>query len=259
MLAVVIALAFVVALLSILVVGLLVSHGAVLRRLHNLDPAAVSGNTAGNDAGNNAAAGSTPGTSLAGTHGGVLADRPDHRLARDISGLSPNGSAVTVGLTAARQPTLLAFLSTGCMTCAGFWDAFRSGQGVALDERGIRLVIVTRGADGESPAEVRRLAPGDVTTVQSNAAWSDYDVPANPYFVLVGAGGVVAGEGAAPGWPALLNLLQRAETDGTLPTGRPIRRRGRSSRLDRSDAHLARVGIGPGHDSLYPPEATESA
>ena len=243
--AVVVALAFVVAMLSVLVVGLLVSHGAILRRLHALDAGAPP----------------VPADAVA---AGAMAppaniDRPDHRIASDVTGLSPVGSAVSVGLASARQPTLLAFLSTGCTTCAGFWDAFRTGQAAALDERGIRLVIVTRGVDGESPAEVRRLAPAEVTTVQSNAAWSDYDVPANPYFVLVGAGGTVAGEGTAPGWPALLNLLQRAEADGTLPTGRPIRRRGRTSRLDRSDEHLARVGIGPGHDSLYPPEAPTSA
>ena len=241
--AVVVALAFVVAMLSVLVVGLLVSHGAILQRLHALDAGAPAADAVAADA-------MAPPANI---------DRPDHRIASDVTGLSPAGSALSVGLASARQPTLLAFLSTGCTTCAGFWDAFRTGQAAALDERGIRLIIVTRGVDGESPAEVRRLAPAEVMTVQSNAAWSDYDVPANPYFVLVGVGGTVAGEGAAPGWPALLNLLQRAEADGTLPTGRPIRRRGHASRLDRSDEHLARVGIGPGHDSLYPPEAPTSA
>ena len=121
-----------------------------------------------------------------------------------------------------------------------------------------RLFDIIRGADAEIPAEVRRLAPPDVTTVLSSAAWADFDVPANPYFVLIGPGGTVAGEGAAPGWPALLNLLERAEVDGTLPTGRPIRRRGRNNRLDRSDELLARAGVGPGHESLSPPTAGDS-
>ena len=256
MFAVLIALCVVVAILCVLVVGLLLSHGAILRQLHEagagLEPLQSS-----------AGQGNRPAT--AGHEQRAVASaghRPDHRQASDLSGLSPSGSAITVGLATARQPTLLAFLSTGCTTCAGFWDAFGSGQAGALDERGIRLVIVTRGADGESPAEVRRLAPPDITTVQSNAAWQDYDVPANPYFVLIGTGGTVAGEGAAPGWPALLNLLQRTEADGTLPTGPAIRGRDRGrgrarpSRIDRSDEHLAQVGIGPGHESLYPTDAS---
>ena len=54
--------------------------------------------------------------------------------------------------------TLLAFLSSGCATCAGFWEAFRTPTSSGLPA-GTRLVVVTKGPDMEIPAEVAALAP----------------------------------------------------------------------------------------------------
>lgn len=237
-------LAVAVGILSVLVVGLLQSHGEILRRLHNLDTSVPLHRPVEHNAPERS------GTSL---RPGGIPDRPDGAPAQDIGGVTPGGAAVMVGLSATRQPTLLAFLSTGCATCAGFWEAFRAGRAASLDRQGIRLVIVARSADAESPAEVARLAPPGVTVLQSSAAWEAYDVPANPYFVLVGTGGTVAGEGAAPSWLQLESLLQRAEADGTLPTARRYTRRPRLT--DRSDEQLARAGIHPGHPSLDPGKA----
>ena len=63
--------------------------------------------------------------------------------AHDISGTTPDGDAVVVSM-AVGSNTVLAFLSTGCLTCRTFWDGLQpqveaiDGGGVAetLDQTG---------------------------------------------------------------------------------------------------------------------------
>ena len=59
--------------------------------------------------------------------------------------------AVSIAVAPARVDTLLAFLSSGCTTCAAFWEAFRDERRLGLPG-GTRLVVVTRGPGRESPA-----------------------------------------------------------------------------------------------------------
>jgi hypothetical protein len=122
--------------------------------------------------------------------------------AHDIAGITPIGSATMAGVVGAGHSTLLAFLSSGCGTCADFWRAFGDGEGTRLPGRDTRLVIVTKGPEAESVSAVGALAPPSVTTIMSSEAYDDYSVPANPYFILVdGPTGRVLGEGAAA-WPS---------------------------------------------------------
>ncbi len=269
-------LAFMVVVLTVMVVGLLRSHAVIVRALHQ---AGVS-----LDPNNQPESSSPPPLRAAGdidlrTTSGVPG--PAHvsgRRAVDIVGQLPRGGARTISLSSLsgtpdrvgggqrRQSTLLAFLSTGCATCATFWDAF--DDGVELPPA-MRLVIVTKGVDMESPATVAAIAPGGLTTVMSTEAWDDFGVPVAPYFALVdGASGVVTGEGAAHGWQLVLDMLSRAEADrrgADLADAEPVSRRdmllGRN-RHRSVDAELAAAGLQPGdsrlfHSSPYTPQPTD--
>ena len=122
--------------------------------------------------------------------------------------------------------TLLAFLTSGCLTCSVFWDAFADpGLEVPGDAR---LVIVTKGERAESPTSVYRLAPDSVPVVMSDDAWEAYDVPVAPFFVLIdGETSAVVGEGAA----------QQLGAGHVAPADRARRRRpARSTRAARSAA-----------------------
>jgi hypothetical protein len=158
--------------------------------------------------------------------------------APELSGTTPTGDVVKLAFDGGgTRATLLAFLTSGCGTCAGFWAELGRDQRLPA---GVQTVVVTRGADRESPSRVRSLTPGAVPVVMSSAAWEDYRVPAAPYFVLVD--GAIRGEGVATTWEALASLVTDAVEDQDSGT-----RRARSV-----DATLAAAGIAPGHPSLYP-------
>jgi hypothetical protein len=152
-------------------------------------------------------------------------------VAPELAGVTPTGDAVKLALSGV--PTLLAFLSSGCASCAGFWET--------LGERRIRdvpqTVIVTRGSDREPRAKIRSLAPSGVPVLMSSEAWEDYAVPGSPYFVLV-EGSEIRGEGVATTWDALASLVGDAVEE----------------ELEARDmeARLAAAGVGPDHPSLYP-------
>lgn len=266
-------LATVVVVLAVLVLGLLRSHAVIVRALHemgvDLDPDRADesvptpltlvpnpGRTSGAGTGRS----SEPLISGADldlrTEPGVPgpADVSGQR-GHDIVGELPTGGARTVSIRG-RQSTLIAFLSTGCGTCASFWNEL--GRGVALPAD-TRLVIVTRSGESESPADVAALAPPGVVTVMSSVAWDDYGVPVAPYFVLVdGASGVVIGEGAAHGWALVEAMLARAVADADRE--RTVRAaQGSVSRRDalmgrnrhrHVDAALAAAGLEPGDPRL---------
>lgn len=246
--------AVVLALLCLLVAGLLRSHAEILRTLHDLgvgrDPLAP------------------PATSplrappLARTPPG-RSDRP----AADVAGSAPGGDAVVVGVAGAPQPTLLAFLSSGCITCRHFWETFATPR-LALPG-GARLVVVTMGPEAEREAAIADLAPAGVTVVMSSAAWEDYEVPGSPYFVFVdGERGAIVGQGTAPDWDQVVRLMTDAGDDGALEAARAAatqrEQRAERRRLDdrareaRADEILMRAGIHPGHPSLYADRPTES-
>ena len=194
------------------VVGLLRSHAEILRRL-----AAVEG-------------------------GGRVASEPaaTGEQATDISGETPWGDSVKLSLQTAAEPTLLAFLGSGCGACGALWDGLRAGPPAG----GARVVVVTQGPDAESQPSVRDLAPDGADVVMSSQAWRDYGIPGSPHFVLV-EGGHVAGQGAAASWEQIEALVRQARTD--LADGP----RTTAERAARAEEALAAAGIRPGHPSLY--------
>ncbi|HEV3054604.1 MAG TPA: hypothetical protein VGX45_08130 [Solirubrobacteraceae bacterium] len=201
-------------LLLVLVIGLLRSHAEILRRL------------------------------------GPSEQRPDLRPpdaapprsgqpAPALTGTTPEGDAIVLDFASAAQaPTLLAFLTTGCTTCQGFWESLAEPR---LPQN-VSVVIVAHGADRESPRRILKLAPRNAPVVMSSAAWTDYGVPGAPYFVLVDT--TIRGEGVATTWEALASLVGDAIEDD--------HGGGRDGRGRHIDGVFAAAGIGPEDPSLYP-------
>lgn len=157
--------------------------------------------------------------------------------APDVAGVTPAGDAIQLSFDG--PATLLAFLSSGCTSCAGFWETLGERRLPA----GLQTLIVTRGPDREQRAKLRTLAPETVPVVMSSEAWEDYAVPGSPYFVMI-EGGTVRGEGVATTWQALASLLGDAIEEQREMSG--------DARHRRIDDTLAAAGIGPDHPSLYP-------
>ena len=206
-----------VGLLALLVAGLLRSHAEILRALHelgvNLDPGAAEPS----------ALGATP--------------RAAGRTVADVSGQDPAGAPQQLAVAGVAHSTLLAFLSSSCLTCRDFWSALGDPSLVVPNDA--RVIVVTRGVEAESPGAVRKLASPLVHTVMSTEAWRDYNVPGAPYFVLVdGPRSTVVGEGTATTWERVQNLIGQAVVDNT--ERRTV------------DNDLRAAGIEPGDPSLYP-------
>lgn len=211
-------LAVAVGLLSLLVAGLLRSHAEILRSLNEL----------GVDLDPSARPRPSPMSAPA---------RLDGEMVSDINGTDTEGAPKHLAVAGVAHATLIAFLSSTCLTCREFWDAFNDPRLVVPNDA--RVIVVTRGVDGESPASVRKLQSPLVHTVMSTEAWHDYKVPGAPYFVLVdGPRGTVLGEGTAPTWERVQELVTRASADD------------RERRT--VDGDLRAAGIEPGDPSLYP-------
>jgi hypothetical protein len=204
----VVVLTVVVGVLGVLVIGLLRSHAEILRRLHDLGADVYEEGQA-----------TDPGPTPVGL---TAVNRPSSAPRRtagdptsDIQGVTPDGRAVAVSLVG-DTPSLLAFLSSGCTTCAEIWEALDDLRRDDLPVDDMRIVAVTRDAAQESPAAIARLAPAHHTTLMSSAAWHHFDVPGSPYFVLLDTAGRIVGEGASGSWSQVMALLERARADGVL-------------------------------------------
>ena len=252
-----VALAAVLGILAVLVVGLLRSHAEILRALHELG--------IGEDGAPGSAGSSSPPTFQ--VRPGVSLPRGDASsgVVDDLVGVDPWGDPMSVAVLGTPHRTLLVFLSSGCLTCQDFWRAF--ADPATLDLRpDVRPVIVVKDAAQESLGRVQELAPASVPVVSSGAAWEAYGIPVAPYFVLVdGATERVLGEGAAGTWEQVRNLLEQALDDLAVADGARWQRGRRPAavRLDEiAEAELRRAGITPGHPSLYgedPPATDEVA
>jgi hypothetical protein len=208
-------------LLLVLVAGLLRSHAEILRRLEA------------------AGAGDDPSRLMP-----SAPQREPGAEAVALAGPTPEGDAVHLDFSdSAGAPTLLAFLTSGCSTCAGFWDTL----GEPRLPPGVRTVVVTHGSERERPAALRQLAPPGIPVVMSTQAWTDYQVPAAPYFVLVD--GTIRGEGVATTWQAVGSLVSDAVAD--------LRQSNGTARAGAVERRLAAAGIGPDHPSLYPGPETD--
>ena len=193
--------------LTLFVVALLRSHAEILRRLQGLGPADAV----------------PPPERAAGA-----------RAAPDLSGATPSGGARQL---AGSGDLLLAFLSSGCSSCAQLIESAR--EALAMVPGSTRLVVVTKSPDVER-ARVFRPLEQLVDVVMSSRAWDDYAVPGSPYFVHV-EHGIVVGEGAGTSWPRVVSLLSDA-----------LAEREPTANGHRVDAALEAAGIGAGHPSLYP-------
>jgi hypothetical protein len=246
MVALVVVVTFVVVLLGVLVAGLLRSHADILRSLHELG----------------VGVGDPTGTSVPTPARGEQTQLPtwsesstELRPASTVAGVTPAGDARAVAVNNTDGFTLLAFLSSGCTTCAAFWETLQSPASLALPQD-TRVAIVTKGPDREIAAEVARLTTGSVPVVMSTEAWLEYEVPGSPFFVLVdGASGFTVGQGVAPRVEQLLDLIRRAEHDRAQhdrTRRRPSARRNGPEREADADEVLQMAGIRPGDPSLYP-------
>jgi hypothetical protein len=246
MTAVVVGLVVVTALLSVLVVGLLKSHGEILRALHDLG-AGLDDEPKGTF---QAVRAEPPAaTATAGRSGPSTTPLPD---AVDISGTTPDGAVASVAVSGVAHHTLLCFLTTGCDMCHGFWDALADPAARAALGADTRVVAVTQDERTEMRSAVMRLAPPDVTTIMSTDAWDAYNVPVAPFFVLVdGTSGRVVGEGAAPAFEQLVDLLGRAATDRPGSGSTPRRSGGQRQREEDTDEILRQAGIEPGDPRLH--------
>jgi hypothetical protein len=245
MVAILAAQSVVLALVVVLVAGLLRSHADILRRLppenarrRQPDPAQeLSALELAQPPDSNAAADAAP----------------------DIAGTTPTGNAMQVGFRPGGTSTLLAFLSSGCLTCEGFWTALAGDERAALPPN-TRVVAITKGQEYESRSKIAALSPKGIPVVMSTQAWETYEVPVAPYFVYVdGRSGDVHGEGAASQWDQLVSLVSDAVADAAM-SSQPsasdhIEVSGLSDshpdRIRRADAELRAAGIAEGHSSLW--------
>jgi hypothetical protein len=266
MTALVIAEAVAIGLLALLVAGLLRSHAEILKALHELGAGRGEPEPSHSHFPSAAITASVVSElDFPGVREGVASPRPAEAAesVSDIAGLTPWDESVAVGISAAESRTLIAFLSTGCGTCAGFWDELNGPAGAGLPST-TRLVIVTKGEDEESISALRRIAPADTLVVMSSQAWADYEVPGSPYFLLVDQGRLT-GEGSGSTWQQVRGLLGQASDDNAVRQerrGKHSRRRtidlndigdaGGRDRAERVDRELSAAGIHPGHPSLYP-------
>jgi hypothetical protein len=177
-----------------------------------------------------------------------------------VRGVPVNGGPAGVDFPEGGQNTLLAFLSSGCGSCAAFWGAFsvRKPHPLLADTR---VVIVVQGEEFDSPSRTRKLAPKRIPVITSSDAWREYRVAGSPYFVYVdGASAEIRGEGSAGEWDQLERLISDALADAELAepdaSGREAVSRPLSDshpdRIRQADRALLAAGIGPDHPSLWP-------
>jgi hypothetical protein len=246
--ALIVVLTVLVCLLTILVAGLLRSHADILRALHSLG-AGVGDPTSGDEAQSAPISLSPSAPPLPGERNSVGVF--------DLSGATPSGDAIALAVAGADQLTLIAFLSSGCTSCAGIWKAMVRSHGDLPHD--VRLVVATKGPELESPPEVgAKAAGGSFPVVMSTAAWGDYEVPGAPFFVLVdGRRSRRIGEGIANTFPQVLDLVRRAqreipESDESNHSRAFALGLDGPERESANDEELIRAGIHPGDPSLYP-------
>jgi hypothetical protein len=218
------------AVLAVLVAGLLRAYATVLRRLHALD---------GGGEFRVAAAPS------------VVTAREDWTEAHDVAGQSVAGEIVTTRVVGVEHDTVLLFLSSGCASCATFWDELSTPPHLPTRTR---LVVVTQGEEFESRADLVSLAAPGLDVLMSTEAWQDYGVPGSPHVVYVdGRTGRVRGEGTGQSWGQVAQLLARASGDATFVDGRArAHKPNRDAEVEAQvDRELMAAGIMPGDPRLY--------
>ena len=103
-------------------------------------------------------------------------DREGFTGGHDLVGTGLDDDAITVRITGVDHDTVVAFLSSGCLTCRRFWDAFAEPGTLGLPSD-VRVVVATKDPAEESLSVIAGLAPSTLPLVMSSQAWADYDVP----------------------------------------------------------------------------------
>jgi hypothetical protein len=212
------------------IVALLRSHADILRRLTALEQHAGAGGLAP------AADAAVPPV------GGAAATS-----AEPISGTTLQGDSVTLSFGAGSPVTLMAFLTSGCASCAPLWAGLHEARD--LGSLAPRVAVITHDAVRESPTRLERLATSGTEVIMSSAAWADYGVPGSPHFVLTDGSGGILGRGSALSWSQLQTMVADARADARRAADGA---RSTAERAQRSENALASAGVGPGHPSLYP-------
>lgn len=206
------------------IVALLRSHADILRRLAILEDAREP----------------TP----AGTDPATVSMLP---FAPEVRGVTLAGRPVTVAFDAGSPMTLLAFLTSGCGSCRALWADLRDESQLAM--LGVKVLVITQDPSRESLSRLRELRVAAVEVIMSAVAWSDYEIPSSPHFVLTDGRGGIAGRGSAMSWSQLIGMVAEARADADA-AGVPARTT--RERAERAERALEDAGIGPGHPSLYP-------
>lgn len=205
----------VLALLAVVVVSLLRSHAEVLRRLPEPrgEESHEHGRTMVRLERGTPEATVDPNTTTVPSY--LPAPSGAVTQAHDIGGRTLQGDTVAITMATGR-PTLVAFLSSGCLTCRTFWDGLRPEVRRPLPGQA-RLVVVVKDREFESPSKLLDLASADVLVVHSSEAWEAYGITMSPYFCFVdGTDAMVRSEGAATSWEQVRSLLTDAIADEEL-------------------------------------------
>ena len=231
------------AVLCVLVAGLLRGYAAVLRRLHQLDGGAEA-----------RPAGAPPFRTVP-----VIPEPPESQRiegrdewaeSHDVDGVTLHGEIASVRTVGVEHDTILAFLSSNCEGCAGFWHELGE-PGSWTTPQSSRLLVVTKGPEDESPSVLTQLCPDGVDLVMSSQAWADFEVPGSPYVVVAdGRTGRVKGEGSGTSFSQVSGLIRQSVEDSRHPAmaRKPDADRRRERDVDRI---LLSAGIGPQDPSLY--------
>jgi hypothetical protein len=238
----------VLAVLCVLVAGLLRGYAAVLRRLHELDSGAATGSAP------------PPFRTVAGipepsVGGQRIEGRDEWAESHDVDGVTLAGEIVSVRTVGVEHDTILAFLSSNCEGCTGFWHEL-GDRGSWTTPLGSRLLVVTKSPEDESPSVLSQMCPDDVDLVMSSQAWADFEVPGSPYVVVAdGRTGRVKGEGSGSSFSQVGGLIRQSVDDSRHPAmaRKPDADRRRERDIDRL---LLTAGIGPQDASLYAPAET---
>ena len=231
------------AVLCVLVAGLLRGYASVLRRLHQLDGGAEA-----------RPAGPPPFRTVPTipepASGQQIEGRDEWAESHDIDGISLRGEIASVRTVGVEHDTIIAFLSSNCEGCAGFWHELGE-PGSWTTPQGSRLLVVTKGPEDESPSVLAQLCPDGVDLVMSSQAWADFSVPGSPYVVVAdGRTGRVKGEGSGSSFSQVGGLIRQSVEDSRHPAmaRKPDADRRRERDIDRV---LLSAGIGPQDRSLY--------
>jgi hypothetical protein len=167
---------------------------------------------------------------------------------RDVRGVDLDEVPQVVRLADTR-PTLLAFLSSGCLTCASFFEDFaEAGRTRAA---GFDLVVITKSREEENLTKLRGLSAPELLVVMSSETWETLEIPGSPYFLLVDPNSFeIVGGGSANNWGQIESLIEDAIGERGDAAEREVLAQPRT-RAQRESDDLAAAGVGPDHPSLY--------